>query len=402
MTDYNFYHFFARGQSEEYVLNKERSIDIYKGYMINRLLKMFKYDNLPETIPQYMLEYYLLSNGSCVIAKKDDNLYAFMGSFGGEPDVYYRPTQYIVANPGLRFDKTFPLWTTTGYPSKECVFMRNDLLWMGLNPLMSRYAYLLAENTITMRTANIMLRVVAMLTAPDDKTRIAGEAYLKDLEKGKLGVIAENRFFDGIKLQSPPSNNGSYLTQFIELHQYYLASFYNEVGLSSNYNMKRSALRDEEIEASEEVLAPLVESMYTCRMEDVSRLNDLFGLNISVQFDSAWLKNFLQSETDKLSTIDTAEKLAAEPPVSISSDGSSEAPEPAEPLGSDGVGASEEPEEQIDTVEELEQPESSFKQEILEDLGIDEEQQQEVQEEIGSDNIVDIGNISDSSDNRDN
>lgn len=298
MYDYLFYKFYARGGSQEYVLDKEKSIATYKGYMINRLMKMFHYEGLPETIPKYMLEYYLMVNGSCVIAKKDGNLYAFLGSFGGEPDPYYRPTKYVVANPALKFNKTYSLWDTRAQETDECVFMRNDAMWMGLNPLMSRYATLLAENVITLRTADILLRVVALLTAPDDKTRLAAEQYIKNLEDGKLGVIGENRFFDGVKLQSPPSNNGSYLTQFIELQQYYKGSFFNEIGLAASFNMKREAIGEGEATLNDDTLTPLIETMLECRKEDVSRLNEMFGLDITVEFDSAWKHNIEETKLE--------------------------------------------------------------------------------------------------------
>lgn len=291
MYDYLFYKFYARGDSQDYVLDEQKSIAAYKGYMLNRLMKMFHYEGLPETIPQYMLEYYLLVNGSCVISEVEGKPYAFIGSFGGQPDPYYRPTLYVVANPALKFNKTFNLWNTEGEMSEDVAFMRNDAMWMGLNPLMSRYATLLAENVITLRTADIMLRVVALLSAPDDKTKNAAEQYLKDLENGKLGVIGENRFFDGVKMQSPPSNNGSYLTQFIELQQYYKGSFFNEIGLSASFNMKREAIGEGEATLNEDTLAPLIDTMLECRQEDVSRLNDLFGLNIKVDFDSSWKQN---------------------------------------------------------------------------------------------------------------
>lgn len=300
MYDYLFYKFYARGESQEYVLDKEKSIAAYKGYMVNRLMKMFHYEGLPETIPQYMLEYYLLVNGSCVVAEVEGKPYAFIGSFGGQPDPYYRPTLYVVANPALKFNKTFKLWNTEGEISEEVAFIRNDAMWMGLNPLMSRYATLLAENVITLRTADIMLRVVALLTAPDDKTKLAAEQYLKDLESGKLGVIGENRFFEGVKMQSPPSNNGSYLTQFIELQQYYKGSFFNEIGLSASFNMKREAIGEGEATLNEDTLAPLIDTMLECRQEDVSRLNDLFGLNITVEFDSAWKQNIEETRLNML------------------------------------------------------------------------------------------------------
>lgn len=274
----------VNGKIMEYVIDKRRSAQTYINYMLIRLQKMFKYENLPETIPREMLESYLLRNGSCFVTKEGENLYAFRGSFGGEPDPYYRPTLYVVANPALKLSKTYDLWN-------DGVLMRNDSLWIGLFPLMARYSSLLAENVITIRSADVMLRILALLTAPDDKTREAAEIYLKKIEKGELGAIAENRFFDGVKMQSPPSNNGSYLTQFIELQQYLKASFFNEIGLDANYNMKREAIMESESNLNKDSLLPLCDEMLRCRKEDIDKVNGMFGTEIRVDFDSAWKQN---------------------------------------------------------------------------------------------------------------
>lgn len=275
----------------EYVTDKQKSIQAYMKYMVIRLQKMFKYKNLPETIPQEVLEYYLLVNGVCVIAKDKgtSQLFALTGNLGGMQDAYYRPTKYIVSNPGLSLTKEYEI-------GKDCVLMRNDSMWEGLYPLLARYATMLAENLITMRSADIMLRVMAMLTAPDDKTKIAAEAYLSKLEEGKFGVISENRFLDGVKMQSPPSNNGSYLTQFIELHQYLKGSFFNEIGLNANFNMKREAIGEGESSLNEDSLLPLCQSMLQCRQEDVEKVNNMYGTNIEVEFDSAWANKLMEIE----------------------------------------------------------------------------------------------------------
>ena len=290
----------------EYVTDKRLSAKSYMKYMIIRLMRMFKYTNLPETIPHEMLEYYLMMNGSCFITQVGSQLFAFVGGFGGEPDVYYRPTRYTVANPALQYsgyhkidDDAATSMNNAQYSiGKEGVLVRNDPLWTGLAPLLSRYATLLSENILTIRTADVMLRAIAMISAPDDKSCLSAEMYLKKLEKGELGVIGESPFFDGVKLQSPPSNNGSYLTQFIELHQYIKGSFYNEIGLNANFNMKREALNQGETTMNEDSLLPLCESMLKCRQEDMERVSQLFGIEppITVEFDSAWAQNMKEDE----------------------------------------------------------------------------------------------------------
>lgn len=303
----------------EYVTDKRVSSKSYMKYMLIRLLKMFKYNNLPNTIPQDILETYLLMNGTCFITKVNDSLYAFIGGAGGEPDVYYRPTRYTFANPSLQYSSTASIDNSTQSELNEQqytighdgILVRNDPLWEGLSPLMSRYAALLSENMLTIRSADVMLRAVAMITAPDDKSRIAAEMYLRKLEKGEFGVIGESPFFDGVRLQSPPSNNGSYLTQFIELQQYLKGSFYNEIGLNANFNMKREALNQGETTLNEDSLIPLCESMLQCRKEDMEKVSTLFQLDppITVEFDSAWRQNMeendlqldkLQAEVDEI------------------------------------------------------------------------------------------------------
>ena len=324
----------AKKSPMDYVKDKKLSANAYINYMAIRLQKMFKYTNLPETIPREMLEYYLMINGTCFISEYDGNLYAFTGSFGGEPDAYYRPTRYIVANPALKMSKDFDI-------KSDGVLIRNDSIWQGLYPLMARYASLMAENILTLRSADVMLRVIAMLTAPDDKTRVAAEAYLKKLEDGEFGVIAENRFFEGIKMQSPPSNNGSYLTQFIELHQYLKGSFYNEIGLNANFNMKREALGDGESSLNEDSLLPLCDEMLRCRQEDIQKVNEMFGTNITVEFDSSWAQNIIEKELalDKMKA--EASQLAEEPEESDESTQLAEEPEESDEASQ----LAEEPEE---------------------------------------------------------
>ena len=260
----------------------------YKNYMYARLQEMFTYKNLPDTIPEEMLELYLLSAGTCFIAKYNGSIYAFQGSFGGEPDAYYRPTLYTVANPALNLSEQFKIGI-------DGILMRNDKMWVGLDNLVSRYAYLMATNLITIKTVDIVLRCLALISAPDDKSKRSAEEFLTKLEKGEIGVIGENPFFEGIKMQSPPANNGSYLTQFIELHQYYKGSFYNEIGLNANFNMKREAIGKGEASLSQDSLLPLCDSMLECRIKDVEKINEMFGTNIEVDFSSVWKENQKES-----------------------------------------------------------------------------------------------------------
>lgn len=290
---------------ERFVRDKKVSSRYYYRYLLSRVLKMFQYKNLPDTIPHEILDRYLFEYGIACITEVEGKLLCFYGNLGGEQDAYYRPSKFIVANPHIKQD--FSVEVDIVYPSQladptmpkegtqKGVLMRNDADWVGLHPLLARYAYLLAENTLTIRTADVMLRVVALLTANTDKERASCLEYLKVIEKGEMGVIGNSPFFDGVKLQSPPSNNGSYLTQFIELQQYLKGSFFNEIGLVANYNMKREAIGKGESTLDTDSIFPLAENMLYTRREDIEKVNMMYGTNIEVDFSSSWLSNHLES-----------------------------------------------------------------------------------------------------------
>lgn len=290
---------------ERFVRDKKTSSRYYYRYLLSRVLKMFQYKNLPDTIPHEILDRYLFEYGVACITKVGDDLYCFYGNLGGEQDAYYRPSKFIVANPHIKdgfnaeVDIVYPSQLADSTMAKENtqpgVLMRNDADWVGLHPLLARYAYLLAENTLTIRTADVMLRVVAFLTANTDKERASCLEYLKVIDKGEMGVIGNSPFFDGVKLQAPPSNNGSYLTQFIELQQYLKGSFFNEIGLVANYNMKREAIGKGESTLDTDSIFPLAENMLYTRREDLEKVNDMYGTNIEVDFSSSWLSNHLES-----------------------------------------------------------------------------------------------------------
>lgn len=270
--------------------DKERCQRNYVTYMLNRMQRLFEYQGLPDTIPQRMLEMMLQINGFACFAKHNGKLYAFWGGLGGEPDEYYRPTKCVVSNPALKFSDTFEI-------GKDCVIVRNDSFLYGLIPLFSRYATAMVENDISFRMASINTRIEALLSAPDDATKKAAEKYLEDVEKGKLGVIAENAFLDGIKAQEVGRTMRTF-TDLIEYQQYLKASWFNEIGLNANYNMKREKLSTTESQMNNDALLPLVEDMLENRRKCLEEVNAMFGTDISVEFASSWEKLIEEMEAE--------------------------------------------------------------------------------------------------------
>ena len=272
-----------------YCSDKAKVFENYCKYTFTRTQSMFTYEGLPDTIPVQWLESYLQRNGSCCIAEHEGKLYALLGNAGGEPDEYYQPTIYTVANPALNLSKSYKI-------GEDCVYCKNDYDAIGLVPLVSRYCGLMTENLLTVRISDINMRMMNLLSAPDDNTLQSTKQYLKDLEDGKLGVVGETPFFEGLKLQSKGVGNGDYMIQFIELQQYLKGSMYNELGINANFNMKREALSGQELSLNDDALMPLIGDMLKQRRAMCDEWNEMFGLNVSVDYGSSWHSNVVEKQ----------------------------------------------------------------------------------------------------------
>ena len=283
MSDFNFYGMGDFIRSYDFK-DKKKNTQSYIVYMLNRVMQMFDYNNLPDTIPKRMIELYTMVNGHSVIVKHEGKLYVCFGGFAGEPDEYYMPKQYIVANPYLKLFKTYTI-------GEDCVLVRNDSLMYGLMPLFSRYSSALVENDITMNMVDINSRIAALIDARDDATRVSAEKFLNDMEDGKNGVIASSTFFDGIRAQPYGEHNYQRLTDLIEYQQYMKASWFNELGLNANYNMKREAITSNESQLNDDMLLPLIDDMFECRQQAIDEINDMFGTDISISWGSTWEDN---------------------------------------------------------------------------------------------------------------
>ena len=259
--------------------------------MLNRSVRIFKYNGLPDTIPQKDLELILQVNGNATWARdKDNKLYVFAAGLGGEPNPYYLPTLAVVANPALRLSKTFTI-------DKDCVVMLNDTMYQGLMPMFSKYAHLLAEAELSLKYAIINARVPALVQADNDCTYESAVEFFKKIVEGKeYGIISSKEFFDGIKTQD--YYRQAYIKDLIESIQYIKGSWYSEIGLNAAFNMKREAINEAEASLNEDVLYPTIDTMLECRKIALDKINAMFGTNITVELDSIWKFN---REHDELS-----------------------------------------------------------------------------------------------------
>lgn len=270
--------------------NKKNCINTHIRYMLNRTQSMFKWSGLPDTIPQRNLELIIQCNGCAAFYKYNGELYAFSGGLGGEPNVYYMPTIFTISNPALKL-------TVNAEIDKDCIIVPNDAMYLGLLPLFSKYATSITENELSIMVALINSRIPALISSDNDGATKSAEKYIADIKDGKLGVIASQAFFDGIKTQPyGATSNTNVITNLIESQQYLRATWFNDLGLNANYNMKRESINSGESQLNDDALLPLIDNMLECRQKAVEKINAMFETSISVDLASAWKDNEIELE----------------------------------------------------------------------------------------------------------
>lgn len=274
--------------------DKTQSITDNFIYMLNRTLQIFEWRGLPDSIPSRNLELYLQLNGNACFYRPspDSPLYVFQGGRGGEPDVYYEPTIYTISNPALNL-------TAQPRIGIDCIVMPNDSLYQGLFPLLSRTATMLCENELSMQMAIIQSRMPAIITADTDNDQLAGEKYIKDIIDGKLGIYKKNNILQSVGTHPIAQASARTLTDLIEVQQYIKASWYNDIGLNSNYNMKREQINSVEAQLNDRALFPLVDDMLKCRKEYADDINTMYGTNITVGYSELWQAEYNDSMDEK-------------------------------------------------------------------------------------------------------
>ncbi len=268
------------------IYDKDTFINNYIDDMLIKCSQMFVYNGLPETVPKRILEYMLMINGYVIFTEVDGKYYVFNGGLGGVPNEYYEYTKCIVANPYLKLNKEYTI-------DDDCIIIRNDSRMKGLIPTLEKYGVLQNDCEISLNMLTNVLRSQYIISASDDKTKQNADLFIKKLIQGDFTCIGENAFLDGVKIHGIESN-ANYIQQFVELNQYIKASAFNEIGLDANFNMKRERLTVNEVELNTSILIPLADDMLENRKIAVEKINEKYGLNITVDLSSVWK---MQKET---------------------------------------------------------------------------------------------------------
>lgn len=317
---------------EEAAFNKDL---ITKEYIKSFLIKtqhIFKYNGLPDSIPQKDLEFILQCNGFAVITKVNGDLYALKGNLGGVPNAYYLPTQAVVSNPYLKFSKSLDI-------DKDCVVMLNDSLYHGLYDIIALNSNLLAECDLSFKYAAINERLSTLIEATNDTAKAEAEEFFKQVINGSgYGVIASPQFLERIQVHNLAA--GTKVQDLIELKQYIYGTFCQQLGIQNNYNMKREAINEAEASLTTDMLYTLIDDMLEQRRIGLDKINAMYGTSISVELDGIWAQ--LREQQDLSLRLEESQILVNENNSNAETTSSTESKGVDDPVSDDKASKDEE------------------------------------------------------------
>lgn len=298
--------------------NKDAAVSQYCFDMMNRIASMFKYEgDIPESFKPEFLDVYLFYYGhACVFKDIEGKLLCTFGNWATEPNPYYIPTKYTIANPYL----PAPNQSMTLTDGENCVIIKNDQHARGLKAMFEKHATLLVENDISRILAEYNSRVSDLLVAEDDKTKQSAELFLSRIKEGKLGVITSNAMLDSFTAHRQTAGSNTTLLPLIEHHQYIKSEWLADIGLDSNWNGKREAVNSAETALNKDYLMPLIDQMLEERQKGLERVNKLFGTNITVSLKSSWETNSKEEDAELDQLENAADDTGENKPEEVSSD----------------------------------------------------------------------------------
>lgn len=253
----------------------------YINYLYEKLIRIFKYDNLPPTIPRDALENYILSNG-----------------YGG---VTNNPTYGLVAVPCTKYGVGLypnyeplaqyctPLMQGTNLTiGKDIIVIKNNSYQLSCDSIVKRYARMLADFDAT---ENIIISNMRMQVLPSFDNEESAESYKAVMVANRLGQV--DSVIDKSFLQKgtfTPYAQGASTTKIndvVSARNEVLRTFLAEIGITSA-NDKRERMVVDEVNVNSQMLLFNVADMLECRQKAVEQINALYGTNITVDLSDEY------------------------------------------------------------------------------------------------------------------
>ena len=264
----------------------------YFDFILRLLYRVILFDNVPKTIDETFLKLILYTQGKICFLQgnligEGDKLLALNCSRADQPNVYYIPEKVLVVNPRLK--KSYNLkWgeeCEIVYLSEADKYNLSELNG-GLFLLIERTATMLADNDISINIAQKNTRLVNLVSGDTQNTVDSIRAVIASMYEGDPTIVVKSSLID--KLQGVPiiqNQTNHNLIELIEVQQYIIAHFYEQIGICTHDQMKRERLVTAEINDNLDLAFLNIDDILESVQEGLSRVNAMFGTDIQARLN---------------------------------------------------------------------------------------------------------------------
>ena len=274
--------------------------DVRRGYdywyfkLLDLLINMFEYRNLPAGISKRDLELNLLITGhATILAKKDGTLFTPLTSLYGY-DSYYQPTKAVFANPVVITTKEYTI-------GEDCTVVYNNSLQdsifyvkadSGLNTFIQRYARQLADIESTINIYTVNSRLTSIPVSNDNAVMESLKSFFKNLTIGKRAIVSDSSIienFRNVDINRTGIKDG--INDWLIARDKVLEQFYRDLGIRMT-NQKKAQVNTDEVESNDQLLLISSDDMLKARKKGYEETNNMFGTNIEVRLNPLYdIKN---------------------------------------------------------------------------------------------------------------
>lgn len=269
--------------------------EILRDIAINTIASMFSYKNLPDSCLPEFAEQFLIMDGFTALWKYDGDDEEFKDKYIFSPGSYAeRPNVYGIGHKFIA--NTLNGYVKTLTPGVDCVICKNNSLYMPDMPLIMSAVNLLTEGFTSLKTNIIYSRLKPVFKVNDDKTKAAVEEAFKSIKEDlePIQITSKNVLseIEGTKdvdiLDITDVKNADKLQYIVKAIDDIMRWIYTLYGQAIQGNAKLAQQSVDEVQGSTSTSFILPNDRLKMRKEFCQQTNDLFGLDIDVDFSPAW------------------------------------------------------------------------------------------------------------------
>lgn len=274
----------------------------YVNYLYEKLIRIFKYDNLPPTIPRDALENYILTFGYAGVTKADYNGDKILVAV---PCTKYGVGLYPNYEPLAQY--CTPLIQGTNLVvGKDIVVIKNNSYQISCDEIVKRYARQLADFDATINILTSNTRIPVLPSFDNEESAESYKAVMIANRLGQVDTVLDKSFIQkGSFTPFANMTTTAKINDVVSARNEILRTFLSEIGITSA-NDKRERMVVDEVNVNSQMLLFNVADMLECRKNAVDDINNLYGTNIVVDLSDEY--SFIKDETTGNKTEETNEE----------------------------------------------------------------------------------------------